>query len=434
MTIEKKHGTEESKREIALFRFSLIAPVVANTYQQTSKMDYYRKTCESEHQLPNGKKVKLSPLTLKKWYQKYTTGGLEALIPHTRIDLGQSRLLSEDVCKQIHAYRKQFPYITGKKIYEKLIEQGYIKKEDVSIDTVYRYLKSADLTRGAMSSKECLAFEFEHANDCWQADTTMGPIIVKDGKHRQTYLIAFIDDASRLLVQGEFFFEDNAINMQKTFQKAILKFGIPKRLFVDNGCSYQNNQLNWICAELGIVKIHSRPYHPRGKAKIERSHRTEKDRWMNCTDWNSFHSLEEVNSSYQRFLDTEYNNGIHSSICMTPKERYLKDFHGLRFLEKSVVEECFLHRITRKVTQTATVSVFKTVYEVPQHYIGQTIHLRYQAEDMSQIYIYEGESKKRLHTVYPVKKLDNAMRKRRANIPYGVMDGGALPINREERV
>ena len=419
---------EEMKREMALFRFSLIAPVVANTYRQASKMEYYRQTCETEHVLPNGKSIRFSPLTLKKWYQKYTRGGLEALIPHARIDLGQSRALSGDVCRQIHAYREQFPYITGKKIYEKLIEQGYMKKTDASVDTIYRYLKSADLTRTAMSQQECLAFEFEHANDCWQADTTVGPVIVTEGKHRQTYLIAFIDDASRLLVQGEFFFEDNAINMQKAFQKAILKYGVPKRIFVDNGCSYQNNQLNWICGELGIVKIHSRPYHPRGKAKIERSHRTEKDRWMNCTDWNAFHSLEDVNNSYHEFLDTEYNNGMHSSIGMTPKERYLKDFDSLRFLEKTVIEEGFLHRITRKVTPTATVSLFKTAYEVPQQYIGHTIHLRYRPEDLSEIYIYDGDSTRRLHTAYPVKKLDNAKRKRRANISYGAMDGGEAHV------
>lgn len=66
---------EEMKREMALFRFSLIAPVVADTYQQASKMEYYRHTSESEYVLPNGKGVKFSPLTLKKWYQKYTAGG-----------------------------------------------------------------------------------------------------------------------------------------------------------------------------------------------------------------------------------------------------------------------------------------------------------------------------------------------------------------------
>lgn len=419
---------DEMKRQMALFRFSLIAPVVAGTFPQASKMDYYRQTCAKEHLLPNGKSVRLSPLTLKKWYWKYSDGGLEALLPRARADIGHSRVLTEDVCRQIHACREKFPYITGKKIYEKLIADGYMKESDASLDTVYRYMKAEEMTRNSMPPQECLAFEFEHANDCWQADTTVGPTIVHEGRHRQTYLIAFIDDASRLLVHGEFFFEDNARNMQTVFRKAVLKFGVPCRIFVDNGCSYRNNQLDWICAELGIVKIHAKPYHPKGKAKIERSHRTEKDRWMNCTDWNTFHSLEEVNASYHRFLDTEYNNSPHSSIGMTPRERYLKDFDSLRFLERAVVEEGFLHRITRKVTPTATVSLFNVSCEVPQQYIGRTIHLRYRPEDLSEIYIYDGDSAKRLHTVYPVKKYDNAKRKRRANISYGSMDGGVSHV------
>ncbi len=149
---------------------------------------------------------------------------------------------------------------------------------------------------------------------------------------------------------------------------------------------------------------------------------------MNCTDWNALHSLADVNDSYHHFLDTEYNNTLHSSIGMTPRERYLKDFDTLRFVEKSVAEESFLHRITRKVTPTATVSLFGVSYEVPQHYIGRTIHLRYRPEDMSEIYIYEGESGKRLHTARPVRKLDNAKRKRRANISYSEMDGGGADV------
>ena len=425
---EKETVGGETQRDVALFKFSLIAPVVAGTFTQATKMDYYRETCEKEHRLPDGRTVKLSPLTLKKWYWLYTDGGLEALVPKARSDQGMPRVLSKDVCGQIQAYKKHFPHITGKKIYELLIKDGYLKKEDASLDSVYRYLKAAGLERGGMGPQECLAFEFEHANDCWQADTTFGPTVLEGKKHRQTYLIAFIDDASRLLVHGEFFFEDNALNMQKAFRKAILKFGLPRRIFVDNGCSYQNKQLDWICAELGIVKIHSKPYHPQGKAKIERSHRTEKDRWMHCTDWNAFHSLEDVNGSYHHFLDTEYNNSPHSSIGMSPRERYLKDFDSLRFVEKSVIEESFLHRITRKVTPTATVSLFNVSYEVPQQYIGRTIHLRYRPEDMSEIYIYEGESGKRLHTAKPVRKLDNAKRKRHTNISYSEMDGGGADV------
>lgn len=415
---------ENLMKELALFRFSLIAPVVSDTFKEMSKMAYFREVAKKEYMLPNGKKAVFSPLTIKKWYLNYRKNGLEALIPKSRIDLGRSRALSDDVCKQIQAYKAQFPHITGKKIYLKLIEEGYTDAADVSLNTIYRFLKNQHLTRDKMPPQECLNFEMAHANDCWQADTTVGPVIVVNGKKKQAYLIAFIDDASRVITHGEFFFSDNALNMQHTFKKAILKYGIPKKIFVDNGGPYQNNQLKWICAELGIVKIHSKPYKPQGKAKIERSHRTMKDKWMNAIDWNDYTSLEALNKDYEIFLNKEYNNAVHSSLDMTPKERYLKDFDLIKFPVPETLEESFLHRITRKVTAMATVSLFNTVFEVPQQYIGRTISIRYQANDLSEIYIYDGLTNKRLHCCYPVKKLDNAKRKRQANINYGQMDKG----------
>ena len=257
--IGKEMAGSQKQREMALFKFSLIAPLVAGTFTQATKMEYYKDTCGREHKLPGGKMVKFSPMTLKKWYWLYMTGGMEALLPKTRSDAGEARVFSADACKQNEACRKQFPHITGKKIYEKLVEEGYVKKEDASLDSLYRYLKAAGKTRENMPPQECLAFEFENANDCWQADTTFGPTILYKDRHRQTFLIVFIDDASRLITHGEFFFDDNALNMQKTFQKAILKYGVPRRLFVDNGPGYRNHQLDWICAELGIVRIHSKP-------------------------------------------------------------------------------------------------------------------------------------------------------------------------------
>lgn len=80
----KERTGSERDRETALFKFSLIAPVVAGTFTQATKMDYYREACSREHLLPGGKSVKLSPLTLKKWYWLYTSGGLQALLPRAR--------------------------------------------------------------------------------------------------------------------------------------------------------------------------------------------------------------------------------------------------------------------------------------------------------------------------------------------------------------
>jgi transposase InsO family protein len=412
---------EKAKKELALFKFSLIAPVVNGTYKEKSKIAYFRSVCEEPLLFPDGRVVRVAAGTVKHWYQKYTHGGLKALVTKPRTDLGKARAISEDAMKQVECYLEEFPYITGKKIYEKLIEGGYINKTDFSIDSLYRYLNNAGLSRRHMEPDECLSFEFAYANDCWQADSTAGPIIKKDGRNHQTYLIAIIDDKSRLIVHGELFFNDNAENVQLVLKKAIKKFGCPKKFFVDNGGPYRNLQLEWICASLGITKIHSKPYRPKGSGKIERSHRTTKDNWMNTVNWNDFSSLEELNLSYHDYLNDEYNNHFHKSIGMTPKESYLKDFGRLKFVEAGILDEQFLHRINRTVTNTATVSLFKVSYETPQKYIGKKIALRYNHEDMGEIYIYDELNEKMLHTVRPVRKTDNADRKRKSNIDYGKM-------------
>lgn len=93
--------------------------------------------------------------------------------------------------------------------------------------------------------------------DYRQADTSHGPVISIGGKKTHTYLIQIIDDASRLIVGCEFFLNDNAINFQSVFKQAIKTYGIPKKIFVDNGTPYKNLQFQTICACLGTVLIHA---------------------------------------------------------------------------------------------------------------------------------------------------------------------------------
>lgn len=414
--------TEEEKQAIALFKYSLIAPLVAGSCMEVSKAEYYRVTAGKEYTFPTGERTHYSAGTLKKWYQNYTKHGLDALKPLTRSDLGRSRKLPASAIDKIYEYRQQMPYITVKKIYSRLIEEGYLNKKDSSIDAVYRYMRNNSELKNSIPVNECLSFEFEHAGDCWQADSSHGPTITVDGKKLTTWLISFQDDASRMIVHGELFENDNANNVQLCFKKAIAKSGKPKRIYLDNGGSYANQQLDLICAELGIHLIHTKPYHPTSHGKIERSHRTMKDGWMNANDWNQWSSLKELNESYQNFLAQEYTNEIHSSLGISPKERYLKDIKQIKFVEKEQLEAAFLNRTTRKVTATATVSIFNTEYEVPQQFIRKKIELRYNPFDTARLFVYQDG--KQIAEAMPVKKVENAQRKRQTNIYYAKMDGG----------
>ena len=57
-------------------------------------------------------------------------------------------------------------------------------------------------------------------------------------------------------------------------KQAILRRGIPERLYVDNASNYRSQHLSLVCAKLGITLIHARPYSPQEKGKIERWFKT----------------------------------------------------------------------------------------------------------------------------------------------------------------
>jgi len=298
---------------IELFRYSIIAPIISNTHEFNT-INEYCNFAASKNYCYEGKDIKIKAKTIKNWYYKYKKEGLESLEKKKREDKNKFRKIKEEnVVEKIIEIREKYPRITTKKIYEILIQEKYITS-NVSIHSIFRYLKNNDLKAIQVSRKEKKKYEHEFPNDSWQSDTSTGPYIKVEGKSKRLYLIMIIDDASRLIVGYDFFFEDNAINMQKVLKSAIKKYGIPKQLYVDNGSPYKNEQLSIITARLGIKLIHAKPYSPTGKGKIERSFRTIKDGWLNCTDWNELKTKEEAKSSLSKYLYNEYINKIHSEI------------------------------------------------------------------------------------------------------------------------
>ena len=248
---------------------------------------------------------------------------------------------------------------------------------------------------------------------CGNGDTSHGPIITIDGKKVQTYLIQLIDDASRLIVGYKFFFRDNAVNFQLVLKQAIKTYGIPKRIFVDNGTPYKNQQLTLICASLGIALIHAKAFSPTSKAKIERSFRTVKDNFINCTNWKKYNSLDELNNEYSDYIIKEYNSKFHSGINDIPRNRFQRDYDKIKFAASSEeIDNMFLHVDEKNVSLDSTIRLGGKDFEVPQKYIKQHILIKYNPEDLSFVYVYD-EKKKTLEKAYPVDKIANSKVKRK---------------------
>lgn len=390
--MSKDTETMKHNAEVAQFRFALIAPVIQGLYPDASATAYYKRVTASPLTLPDGSTVTYSYKTLEKWKSQYSIGGLDALMPGTRSDKGIPRVLNEDAIAEIYRIKEEHPRMNATQIYTHLVRESFIPAT-VSVDSVQRFIRHNDLKSARDPNlRDRKAFEEDEFGKIWQADTCYLPHITEDGTSKRVYCIMIIDDHSRLLVGGELFYNDNACNFQKVLKDAIATYGIPDKLYVDNGCSYSNAQLSMICVSLGILLLHTRVRDGASKGKVERHFRTLKERWLYTLDINKITSLSQFNGMLKDYM-RDYNTTFHRGIDTIPLERYQasKD-HPRQPESRQWLDDCFYNRITRKVRKDSTISIDRVCYDVPMQFISAKVDVRYLPDDMTSAYIlFDGE-------------------------------------------
>jgi putative transposase len=158
---------------------------------------------------------------------------------------------------------------------------------------------------------------------------------------------------------------------------------------VDNGKIYRSQQLARIGASLGILIVHTPPYQPEGRGKIERFFRTVREQFLDAVDVRKVHTLEDLNARFQTWLETVYHRTVHSAIQMTPLARWQRDIEQVRQLPPSTdLGRLFLHRADRLVRRDSTVLIHKRFYEVSSHLSGRRVEVRFDPLDLTQIEIH----------------------------------------------
>jgi len=400
--------------DIAHFKFGLIAPVIQDNYPDGSAMAYYRRVTDVPIKRPDGSFFKYNPGTLQKWVSNYQRFGMDGLIPKARIDKGVSRKLNDTAIEEIYRLREKYPRINATMIHTMLIKDGCITPS-VSVRAVQRFIKLNDLKSARnINVKDRKAFEASNFGKLWQADTCYLPYISEDGKERRTYLIMIIDDHSRMIVGGEIFYNDNSYNFQTVLKRAIEAYGIPDKLYLDNGSPYSNEQLNLICDSIATVCIHTPVRDGASKGKVERNFRTLKDRWLYALDHKQIHSLAEFNSFLREYI-FQHNTTVHSATGVTPLDRFMDTKDCIRKPKSQEwLDECFHNRITRKVNNDSTVSLRGTYYDVPPQFIRMTVEIRFLPDRMDEAYIlYEDKH----YPIVATDKVANSKTKRNNNFP-----------------
>lgn len=385
---------EEAKKRIAEFRFGVIHDLIGDRkLTRGEKKRLLREKAGCEWEIPGSGRSRISASTILSWVRRYERAGrrLESLYPEGRADRGRPRVLDEETVLALCDLKRQFQGASLQVVLREAKSRHILGHDFKAANaTIYRLFKQ----RGLMSRQEQLEdrrkFEAELPNDIWQSDCMHGPMVQVDGRQRKSYLFAFIDDMSRLLCHGEFYLNERIEAYTDALRKALRKRGLPRKLYVDNGPAFRSHQLSNATASLGIALIHSKPYQPQGRGKIERFFRTVRSQFLSTCPPGL--TLGALNEALQRWLEGAYHHHLHSSTRQTPLNRYLKHAHLLREAPKDL-DDYFRIRVQRKVDKDRTVSLNGRLYEAPLELIGRMVTLLFHEDDPARVEaVFEGSS------------------------------------------
>jgi putative transposase len=423
---------DKAREGIALFRYGLIADLAHRQEGERGLYALLRKKAEKVYEIPGSRRSRVAAETLREWLALYRRGGFEALHPKPRSDQGRARAIPQELADLLCALKEETPALSVNLLIDRTKAQAGIGDEmHLAPATVHRLLSRhglMDKKLGTPTSKDRRRFAFDKAGELWMSDVMHGPTVMADGRKRKSYLLALLDDATRIVPYAAFALSESISAFLPVLRQAVLRRGVPTRLYVDNGSAYRSHHLSLVCAKLGIALIHARPYQPQGKGKQERWFRTVRMQLLSTLAPSDTASLEALNRRLWAWVEGEYHQSPHKGLDgVTPLDRWTMSAQNIRLVDPGVnLGELFLFEQKRKVQRDRTISLNGIVYEVDASLVGETVTLRFdpthpgrpvdvhfkgrQVEQAKRVDLYANCFVKRDHTtkeLHPDRRLDD---------------------------
>jgi transposase InsO family protein len=411
--------TNEEREAVALFRYGLIAPILN---KHCDREPYLQEICAQKHSVPYYGLKEFSLSTVEHWLADYRKSGFDGLKPKIRNDRGHTRALSAEEQDAVLEARRGNMHLSVVSFYDFCVKKGIFEPQNVSYHSLSRLIKNNRLQRAETDSAvQRKRFAYDEVNMLWQGDMSVGPYLTIGRRKHKTFLFAFIDDCSRLIPYAQFFFNENFEPMKTVLKEAMLRRGLPRMIYVDNGKVYSTNTLHLACAKLGISLIHTKPYDPEAKGKIERFFGTVRRSFYPLLVNDPASGLEELNRRFWEWLDKDYHRKIHTGIDKLPLDAYMSQIEKIKIvIDPDALNLIFWHRLTRKVRGDGTITIQKKLFQVPLRYVGMRIEVRFDSYPPKEVFVFEGDV-----SICPaelVKINENAYVRRNRDVPENSID------------
>lgn len=187
---------ENRRREIGLFRYSLIRDPADLGLSKAERGRLVRALAEREHVGPDGRMVCVSVTTLGRWIRAYRQGGFDALLPTVRMVAPRTPAQLLDLA---FAIKRERPERTAAQVHEIMLASAGEGDDVPGLRTLQTHLARAGLNvraDGRSAGKVFGRFEATVRNELWTGDGLHGPKLAGPAA-RRAVLLAFIDDHSR---------------------------------------------------------------------------------------------------------------------------------------------------------------------------------------------------------------------------------------------
>jgi transposase InsO family protein len=235
----------------------------------------------------------ISDRTLRRWTRAYNDGGVFGIRQKKPGPKQGSNSLSGKLQKKILQLKQKHPSWGARRIkYQYDLPCHWI--------TVHRVIKSNGmLVRIRPKPQPSKRFQRRYVDSMWQADTFQFRIS-GTGK---VYVTGFTDDRSRYRIVSRAYLNKGRDEAIDALRNALKKGRIPRQIYLDNGRQFTAKEFREELARYGIRPVYGRPYHPRGRGKIERYHSI---LWQELISQVRFSSLPHFRKELRKF-DRRYN-------------------------------------------------------------------------------------------------------------------------------
>ena len=265
----------------------------------------------------------IPPATFYRWYDRYQAGGPEALEDRpSRPDRVWNRI-PDEVRGRVLDLALAEPELSPRELAVRFTDQ---ERYFVSEASVYRLLKAHDLITSPAFVVVKAADEFHTKttapNQLWQTDFTYLKVV----GWGWLYLSTVLDDFSRYVVAWKLCTTMAASDVTETLELALTTSGCTQarvrhrpRLLSDNGPGYIAGDLaDWL-ARQQMEHIRGAPCHPQTQGKIERWHRTLKNRIL----LENHYLPGELEARIEAFVEHYNHRRAHESLGnLTPADVY----------------------------------------------------------------------------------------------------------------